>query len=552
MFLNLVDSKYFTLKFYAFFWLLLFGVYWQTHNAGFVTDFYGWMTNFDTLSFADCINGTNYNIKSFYQITHLIMYALTYLFRMTGLPWYIVFVSLNALNVVFLYKFFTKIASKLQIENAETITFLGLLMFVASPYQAEVMVWRASFHYLLGFGFMLSILLLFMKYIDEPKLKYWSYALAIFIISIFSIEYFLFTPFILLVFILFWYLNDPKQHDFKDLLMRFFVWPLFLVGAYFLLYKTVNGKWIAHYGASNENGLFSLNSFSTYGKYVVKHLFFIRYLEHAEKERVFNFFNTPSVSALILSVVFVVSLLCIVYFKKLSATVRLLFLNFGFFSILLTPVLTLFFSTLLLNENDRYGYLPSAFLMFGLALGLSFLPKRLFYFSSMGYIVFSFFLLLKTNRMWYHAENVRHNLVQNYHWWEGENIVFLNVPDDIKGMYIYRSSGDISGLAESVEIEKQRKIKARTFDVAQYNLTSINDGVSVKMPSRDTAIVTLNQWGNWWWRNGKGATNYENEVFKVQFDYNGCGNCYRLILKDTTVKNTLIYQVGYELKEAVR
>lgn len=542
-------SKFFTLKLYTIFWLLLFVVYWQTRNAGFVTDFYGWMTNFDTLSFVDCVNGKTYNIKSFYQVTHIVMYALTYLFRMSGLPWYVVFVSLNALNLVLLYIIFTKIAAKLHIQNAQTITIIGLFMFMATPYQSEVMVWRASFHYLLGFGFMLSIILLFLKYMDEPKTKYWLGAMLIFILSIFSIEYFLFTPFILLVFILFWYLNDSKQYDYKNLLTRFFLLPLLLIGAYFLVYKSVNGKWVAHYGASSENNLFSLNSFSTYGKYVFKHLFFIRYLEHKDKEAFFNFFNTSFAKGLVFGFVIPSSILGLVYFKKISAKARLLFLNFGFFSILLSPVLTLFFSTLLLTENDRYGYLPSAFLMFGLALSLSYLPKRIFYLTSICYILFSFFLLLKTNRMWYHAENVRHHLVQSFRWWEGENIIFLNVPDNIRGMYIFRAPADFSGLAESIEIEKQRRIKAKTFDVTQYNLTSINDGVSVRMPSRDTAIVTLNQWGNWWWRGGKGASDYENDVYKVQFDYNGCGNCYRLILKDTTMKNTLIYQVGYELKE---
>jgi hypothetical protein len=80
-------------------------------------------------------------------------------------------------------------------------------------------------------------------------------------------------------------------------------------------------------------------------------------------------------------------------------------------------------------------------------------------------------------------------------------------------------------------------------------MTTINDGVSVKKVSHDTVIVTLNQWGNWWWRSGRGAENYENHLYKVQFDYNGCGNCYRLILKDSTVKKTLIYQDGYQLKE---
>jgi hypothetical protein len=548
-FQNLKASKFFSLKLYACFWFLLFVIYWQTRNAGFITDFYGWMTNFDTLSFADVINGKAYKIKSFYQLSHLIMYALTYLFRMSGMPWYVIFVSLSALNLVFLYKIFTQTAQKVGIADSEITVLIGLLMFMLSPYQAEVMVWRASFHYHIGFGFMLSIILLFLNYLDKPKLKYWIGATAIFTLSIFSIEYFLFTPFILLVFISFWYLNDSKQYNYKDLLFRFVALPLFLIGCYFMAFKSVNGTWIAHYGASSENSLFALTSFSTYAKYVFKHLFFIRYLEHRPKEAFFNFFNTPSVSRLICGFILIGSFLGLFYFKKLKAKGRLIFLNFGFFSILIAPALTLFFQTLLLSENDRYGYMPSAFLMFGLALVLSYLPKRLFYLLSVGYIFFSLLLLLKTNRMWYHAENVRHNLVENYRWWEGENILFLNVPDDIRGMYIYRAGNGISGLAESVELTKQRKIKARTFDVAQYNLTSINDGVSVKMPSRDTAIVTLNQWGNWWWRNGIGAENYENDVYKVQFDYNGCGNCYRLILKDTTVKTMLIYQVGYELIE---
>jgi hypothetical protein len=548
-FRSFLDSKYFSLKLYALFWLSLFVVYWQTHNAGFVTDFYGWMTNFDTLSFAEVINGTAYKTKGFYQLTHLLMYALTALFRMSGLPWYIVFVSLHALNLVFLYKIFTKIALKLRIENAEIISILGLLMYAASPYQAEVMVWRPSFHYLLGFGFMLSILLLFLKNLDEPKKKYWISALAIFFFSIFSIEYFLFTPFILLIFTLFWYLNERKDVDYKDVFLRFVVAPLAMVGCYALMFKSVYGTWIPRTSQPSENGLLSLNSFATYGKYVVKHIFFIRYLEHKEKEAIFNFFDGPSVSALVVTIVAAISVLGLIYFKKMSAKGRLMFLNFGLFSVLLAPVLTSFFSILLLAENDRYGYLPSAFLMFGLAVALSYLPKRIFYLSTGGYILFSLFLLLKTNRMWYHSENIRHNLVENYRWWEGENILFLNVPDDIKGMCIYRAGNDISGLAESVEASKQRKINAKTFDVAQYNMTTINDGVSVKRVSHDTVIVTLNQWGNWWWRAGKGALNYENHLYKVQFDYNGCGNCYRLILKDSTVKKTLIYQDGYQLKE---
>jgi hypothetical protein len=548
-FRSFLDSKFFKLKLYALFWLSLFVVYWQTHNAGFVTDFYGWMTNFDTLSFADVINGKAYKTKGFYQLTHLFMYALTALFRMSGLPWYVVFVSLHALNLVFLYKIFTKIALKLRIENAEIISILGLLMYAASPYQAEVLVWRPSFHYLLGFGFMLSILLLFLNYLEEPKQKYWVSALCIFILSIFSIEYFLFTPFILLVFILFWYLNDLKTVDYKNLLLRFFVLPLFLIGCYALTFKMVYGTWIPRTSQPSEHDLLSLNSFATYGKYVVKHLFFIRYLEHKPKEAIFSFFNGPSVSGLILAMVLSITVLSLFYFKKMSAKGRLLFLNFGLFSVLLAPVLTSFFSILLLAENDRYGYLPSAFLMFGLAVVLSYLPKRIFYLSTFGYILFSLFLLLKTNRMWYHAENIRYHLVENYRWWDGENILFLNVPDDIKGMCIYRAGNDISGLAESVEASKQRKINAKTYDVTQYNMTTINDGVSVKKVSHDTVIVTLNQWGNWWWRSGRGAENYENHLYKVQFDYNDCGNCYRLILKDSTVKKTLIYQDGYQLKE---
>ena len=533
---------------YCCFLILTLLVYFNTRQAGFVTDFLGWQSDFDNNSAWAAINGDRYNIKSFYHFTHILMYAMSTAFRLNGTAWFLLFSSLFALNGLLVFRLFVYLFNKLEIPHSTAIASIGILFFMLSPYQAEVMVWRASFHYLTGFAMMLSLVHLSLQYIDNQQIKYWVWAIIIFFCSIFSLEFFLFTPFVVLIIMVFLYLNFPQSFDLKNALIRFVGIPLSMIVGYFILYRLTHEKWIAHYGSKNHAALISPESFATYGKYVAKYLCFIRHFKHTTKETIFSYFSTPSVSWLILGLVLTTAVLGLVLLKKMSKRNRLIFLSFALFSLLLAPVMTLYFSYTLLTENDRYGYMASAFLFMGLALILSKLPRFLYYSISIIYLSLSTYLLLKTNRIWYKSEKVFTDLVKQYTEGDAAEVLILNAPDNYEGMPMFRVLAEESGVKEAIEIHHRRKLNTRMIDVAQYNMTTPDDGAHVRVDSANQIMVIFNQWGNWWWRAGKGATNYENDLYKIKFDYKGCGNCYQLTFKNNNPRRVLLFQVGNQFK----
>ena len=538
--------------YYLFFLTLTIILYFNTYKAGFVTDFLGWQSNFDNYPFLSVIDGEAYNIKSFYHFTHLLMYAMTSAFRLWGLPWFLLFSALFAFNAFLVFKIFLRIFKGLHLNNHFSIAFIGVLMFMLSPYHSEVMVWRASFHYLTAFSMMLLIIDVSLRYVDKPHNRYGLIAVMIFACSIFSLEFFLFTPFVVLVFILFQWLNFPRSFNIQATLGRFVGVPLLMIAGYFILYKSTHGKWIAHYGSQNHTQLLSPEAFATYGKYVAKYLGFIRYFKHTTKESFYAYFNTPSVSWAIVGLVIIFSILGLVFFKKLTVRNRLIFLNFGLFSLLLVPIMTLFFSYVLLTENDRYGYMASAFLFMGISLILSYLPKPLYYAFSVVFICISTFLTIKNTRLWAKSEKVMTTLIKNYRWWDTDKPVFiLNAPDSFEGMPMFRTFGDESAVAEALELYQQRKLKAPMVEVAGYNMTALDNGAHVRVDSLNQVFVTFNQWGTWWWHKGNGASDYETPDYHIQFDYKGCGNCYKLTFKNNNDR-ILLFQTSDTLKEVDR
>lgn len=536
-------------KTYILFFTLTVLVYGLTYKAGFVTDFMGWLYNFDHYPFKAVLNSEANNIKSFYHFTHLLMYGMTALFGKQGLPWFLLFSALFSLNAFWVYRLFIKIFDALALENGQIIATIGILCFMLSPYQAEVMVWRASFHYLTAFAMMLGIVHLALLYVKNPLPHYAYLAIGIFLCSAFALEFFLFTPFVVLILLAFWALNFPHSFDVKKALMWFVFTPLSIIGLYFIFHYNLRGEWFAHgRGAANLN-IVSPEGFATYSKYVLKELFFIRHLPHLTKQKIFSACEIPTLSWAILFTVLAISVLGLAYFKALSAKNKALFLSFCLFSLLIIPVMNLYFAWELFSENDRYCYMASAFLFMGFALVLSKLPRVLFYALSISYLLFSSYLLMKTNRIWWKSEKVYSHLVENFHWWEADDILILNAPDNYAGIPMFRVYGSDSGIREAVEVYHKRTLKARTIDVLQYNLTSPTDGAHVEVDSAGILIVTLNQWGNWWFRNGIGASDYETDDYSVKTDFKGCGRCYRLILKNQKANRVILFQNGNELKE---
>ena len=125
-------------RLYTFFFILIFLFYWDTRDAGFVTDFLGWQYTFENYSFAQVIHASDRGIKSFYHLTHLQMYAMSSLFGTWGLPWFLLFTALFALNGLLIFKFSKKLLDILGIKNSFEVVLVGVLCFLLSPYQAEI------------------------------------------------------------------------------------------------------------------------------------------------------------------------------------------------------------------------------------------------------------------------------------------------------------------------------------------------------------------------------------------------------------------------------
>jgi len=91
----------------------------------------------------------------------------------------------------------------------------------------------------------------------------------------------------------------------------------------------------------------------------------------------------------------------------------------------------------------------------------------------------------------------------------------------------------------------QQPIKSEIWEVAQYNMMTPTDGVSVQKTKPHQLKVTFNQWGNWFWRNGVGVgPTHKREWYTANFK----GQYYLLDLKTIPANTVFIYQDGKEWK----
>ena len=223
----------------------------------------------------------------------------------------------------------------------------------------------------------------------------------------------------------------------------------------------------------------------------------------------------------------------------------MLYLCFSFFSLWLIPAVSLAFSTLLLTEHDRFAFIPSVFLMLALAMVLSRLPRKVFYGVSVLYICFSIYLTFKTNQIWQKSATVYWALMDNFKWRDSKDeIILLNVPESMQGMYMFRNYGYKSIFPEVMDIYQRTNISKNTTEAMRYNMTDIDSGAKIVVDAPDTIRVILNQPGSWFIMKDWRADTYETPSYKaLQREWD-----YQLILKPSPRRRILLYQMGQEWK----
>lgn len=536
---------------FAFFLILTLILYLPTAQSGFVTDVTGGIERIKNQPFSNIVQ--SFGFPALNQISILLFYVLYHVFGLNGWVWYLVFCSLHALNAYLIFSFFKQLFKAFKIEKALPIAFFGTLLFVLHPYQSEVLVWRACLNYLLVTAFMLLSLKQLLAYLQTEERKKLYYLQGFFILALFSFELSLMLPLLAISLYGIWSVLFKNKKQLLAFFTRITLPQIGLLTGYFLLHKLAFGNWVGHYGADTHLKFSMTEMVNTLAKYSLKYTFFVRSYTHTYKETIFNF--CEHYGWIIVLLFGLLSLLIyklrngnfstekqLVFNKK---TALLIFLIAGFI-LTLVPVLNLYFYWIQDVENDRYGYLPSVFGMMSLSFLFFQCPKLVRNVLLTLYLLTSLWILIPINQNWKKSTIVYEELIEDFRWYDKENVVILNIPDNYQGIYLFRIIGRGSGFKDAVESLYNRPIKGKIWEVAQYNMTQPTDGVSAEKTNPQQLKVTFNQWGNWFWRNGVGVgPTHKRSAYDIQFK----GQFYLMDLKENLPNAVFIYQDGNKWKE---
>ncbi len=525
------------------FMIISLASFYPARFAGLIYDFIGWQRAYDAGSWTDILNCFGY--QAHHQVLHFFFYTAYQLFDTNAILWYLLFSLMHGVNSYLLYLFLNHLLKEVGVDKTLLLSFLGALVFALHPLNVEVVVWKACIHYLLSVGFLLGICLLYLSDLRNPlpKKRYAIYGL--YAISLFTLELSFVFPILAGLLILFMSL---ARKDWSILFkgLKQIVAPLFgLLFLYLILNKLTLESWVGHYGEDVHLNFNPLAIVANEFKYLVKHLFLLRYAPHSTKALIFDSMNIPFVSFHLMLVGMVILIIWLFRAKKISAHLNLAFLGlFGFFVSIL-PIANIYFYFLLWSPNDRYGYVASIFLIIMIIGLLIYLPKWLRIVVLSAFLILNVYIQQKLINNWKVSEEVYMSLAEDFRWYDDDNVIILNLPDNYKGIFMYSIINEPTGLKEVLEYRLRKKYDGNMYDGLMYNLHTKDDGVKVEQTGPSQLKIEFTQWGNWWWRNGIGASNYENEIFKVTNN----GHHYLLDLKVPHEDFTFIYQLGSKWKE---
>src|ERR1043165_245398 len=135
---------------WLFLWVAVGLVYLPAWKAGYQQDFQGWLELYYDYSFWGMLNRDMPSVHSFYQLTQLQLYVLTKLFGVHPIPWFLLFTGLHALNGTLIFRLCRAVMEDLEVTQASWIALTGTLLVLFNPSMTEVVLWKASYHYLIA------------------------------------------------------------------------------------------------------------------------------------------------------------------------------------------------------------------------------------------------------------------------------------------------------------------------------------------------------------------------------------------------------------------
>ena len=500
-------------------WLLLVAVYLPSWKAGFVADFFNALVRFNEGSFSYFINREGAYVRSLYQVTQLELYVLISIFGASPLPWFLLFMALHALNGTLIYSFFSRLFTDFRLTHANLIAVAGVLLFLFNPNITEVTIWEGGFHYLTGVMMQMLILIWCQYYLHTGKAKFVWLSGLLFALSTFTLEIFYATPFLTLFLVVGYSWKGLVDTDrTRRTLLAIFLPQLILFLLHLLTFRLLYGSWIAHYGSTTDFAINIGDVLPRLGKYVAYIVFMVGHLPEQYRLPVYSFLSDQEVCYTILGALLLLVAYIFYNYRKASPAFQAFSFLFGAVICWLVLAIPIWFDDSFSLYNSRRCYHPGVFLYMMVALAVFTLIRnlRIAYLIYSAYFLLCLCLTISMVLRWRTAAKIQHGILRTFQWQSADPVLLLNIPTYYKDVRI-TPAGAGNEFNKQLKIFGHDTVTNTLYSVSSYNMQHKWEGAHVTVLDSLTVKVTLNQWGNWWMYNYQGATNYENDLYQVNF-----------------------------------
>ncbi len=511
--------------------LVLYGIAWR---SGFERDFHGWFEMFYNYSFADCMNRKGMGITSLYQVTQFQLWVWTKFFGTRLLPWFLLQTGLYAAAAALLTNFLGKFYADFGWKRALPIAFWGGVFSLVAPHNAEVAVWKASYHYPVAILFFSGILLLFRRAARTGASGAVVFAVVLYAFSTFTLELFYAT--LPMTFLL--VLSYARQGRLRLRARKSIVFGLTMMGllfvAHFLLYNRVFNGFIPH-----QQGIifiFLKDPVKGFGHFLQNEFHLLlqgRYWPQAWHSLLYKIaLSYPGGVASILFLGGAMLYTGKAVLRRPAAAPLFWVTTAAVIGSLL--IVSVWVSDLGLYHNDRLLYFTGLFQWQLVAMLLVRLKARPAVSFSLLLAALLSALTLYTALQLRRSAKIFWRVMDDFRWkdYTQSPVILLNVPANYKGIVIYQESPQFSELNSHLQIYRSDSARQHPQVVAGYNMEDTADGARVLMESDTSLYVTLIRPGLWYWNGSLGASNHENELYRMELDE--WSHQYRMTLKDTS------------------
>ncbi len=482
-------------------------VYGRAYDAGFVTDFTGLYAKMQGEGLSAALR--SFGFPSLMPVLNVVYWLLYKFFGLNALGWFLCAVVCSTMTLVTFCKMVHLLAEDFGYakEKVTNITLFASALVLFSPYQVEAMIWKVGLGHLMSVLFFLLALYQLLKYLRAETTLHLFVALSFLMLSLFCFEWGLVFPAMAAV-LLMGYLRLGRITVPKAI--GTFGYTLIPVVIYLILTKLVLGSWLGHYDTDTEMDLEVITMASTTLKYFLKHLGLVHFYPNALKESIYALTNKSWLvivlgGALVLMIIYGFS-------KGPKGNLRAMGLSWALFGLVL--VSGLYFHSLLLSENDRYGSLFIYFLALLVSLCLTALPRWLGYSLFLVLLCGQIFFQQKMVSQWSRSQDQIEKITNSFQRLaiqKNDKVLMLNLPENLRGTFMFR---DFSGQNPIYDHFKMYDIPHPQLDlVAQYNVPYGGQVYTGRWIAKGRLRLEALEWGSWWWKKGLGIGHYETRDY---------------------------------------